>query len=513
MKRRPPAANFPSDLLRSFPRSQTPSSVSSRSSTFLSPPISEPWERSPPPRSDADEYLSAKGRHHRRRRIQHRHSRKRHNTREESSGLHIAYKGQGEAQGPVCEGCEISRLVDADAFLDSSPGRSPEELKPLQEHSPRRQLSDRKLSLHRIESAQSLSRGNSPAAQALRRLSQSDIEARDAKAGPFRRASLAIASSLGLTKLGENDSERSSGRSTPQGESIVEGQTTKQGTNEPSKDGGASTVSRKADGPPHQQHRAYALKTPSSISLWKASNVHMVSAREDMITPASPRPPQKSGGETRITPPTVELIAFYSEHKPTSVDKGESGVSPEGRSRVASPALVHLCSFDKVMTRQSGATAELAVTYADVHIAPGTFSTTVKSPAPLLSSEAPVHLSSSVGNASTSSGGGSGTSDATPRICAVQLRSSNSVHEIIWREDETTSGSSISCSTAGSASPALAIQFDSIGGGGSVSDDGHGHVDQDEDGENSEATGGDGGGDDGGGQKGKKLEKKDIERV
>ena len=184
------------------------------------------------------------------------------------------------------------------------------------------------------------------------------------------------------------------------------------------------------------------LETPATITLRKASNVYTASPSMTSMSASLAREceyTRPSGA------PSSELLAFYSspalEKQPTLT----SLPSPEGNEAPRSLRKQSTITFDmsspsfrrgsKSVTqfsdisnaRRCSMPVEAALTFADVHVAPGSFATEPKSrEQPLIPIE--------VGR----------------RISTVLFRSHNSIHEVIWREDETTSGSSLTGSSGAS---------------------------------------------------------------
>lgn len=148
--------------------------------------------------------------------------------------------------------------------------------------------------------------------------------------------------------------------------------------------------------------------------------------------------------------PKSELLAFYSTSS-DGITRSASSVFPSPGA-IASPLTltgetsskleihpyeskpppsVHLPRY-----RRHSVLASNALTFTDIHIAPGTFLVDPKSRRHSLV-----------------------VAEQSPRrISVVRFRSRISVHEIIWREDETTSDSSLTSSSRTSASPQRNMQ-------------------------------------------------------
>lgn len=206
----------------------------------------------------------------------------------------------------------------------------------------------------------------------------------------------------------------------------------------------------------HRQRPSYGdqPEVPASIIVSKASDAYQFNDHTlSTILRASSNHLNEEEGVVQRNPPSVELVAFYSEHRKEA--SLQHGVPKSNRSMAASTSHEYRkASFAKLSestkSRRQSAIADLAVTFADVHIAPGTFATNSNP-----------HKNSF------------GSTESPQRVSAVQFRSRNSVHEIIWREDETTSGSSVSCSSPGSSSPDHNAQFQTIGGLGAEREGSH----------------------------------------
>ena len=194
---------------------------------------------------------------------------------------------------------------------------------------------------------------------------------------------------------------------------------------------------------------AQALETPATITLRKASNIGILSLiTTSMSASLAHEPDHKRAADA----PVSELLAFYSsptlEKRPTLTNlptsesderlgslKGQPTFafeeSPPSRTRSKS-----VSQFSNIHNaRRSSMPAEAAITFADVHVAPGSFSVVPKS-----RTEAIV------------------PAEVSRRISTVQFRSRNSVHEVIWREDETTSDSSLTASSRASQHAGRSLQ-------------------------------------------------------
>ena len=186
------------------------------------------------------------------------------------------------------------------------------------------------------------------------------------------------------------------------------------------------------------------LETPATITLRKASNVYEYTA-----SPSTTSMSASLIRECEYTRPSgapaSELLAFYSspilEKRPTlrSLPSPESAEAPRSlraqstitvdmNSRSFRRGSKSVSQFSDISNaRRCSMPVEAALTFADVHVAPGSFAVEPKSrEQPLVPTE------------------------TSRRISTVQFRSHNSIHEVIWREDETTSESSLTASSRAS---------------------------------------------------------------
>ena len=434
-RRRAPAPTLPVGYLKSTQSTPLTSNISTQSSPFLTPPILNPVQSSPPPHVESEDYLTSKPRAgHKRRHHQSKPARKLYNTRDNASSLG-SVPDQAEANrsnnGSACDICEArdppehdDRILDSPLQKSPIGGASPADLQHLDASKPAYLATT-----HRAAEI------DSPAMTALRRLSQSAYDRDYPKPGALRRMSTTIATAFGLPQLSPPTSSHlstaaASRRASAAGISPPGDASTRKRTRSTKTNDHKVTACRERN-----TEFASSLEIPSTISLRKPSNVgQAITGRRDTDA-ATTAASSRHTDAPHISPPSVELVAFYSEHRysPTqspSFKRADSLAPVKGRKT----SVIENWSNSAAIRRQSCA-AELAITYADVHIAQGTFSVSPNTRALSPVSEA-----------------------SAQRVSAVKLRSTSSVHEIIWREDETTSGSSISCSSHGSSSPLRATQ-------------------------------------------------------
>ena len=399
--------------------------MSTPNTGFLSPASSDLWGGSPPPRPEADDYIASKARHEHRKKHTSNLGRRPLSSRE-------ATAGEASAQSPIpqnprakCRSNEVEStskqsetesppIVDKVVSSIAIAGRATDSGNPSS--------ASRLERLSQSASSDTAVAPDSPGVSALRRHSQPLL---DPTRPPnfVRRISTALSTSLTFG----NPVKSSSFRSRSQGNGVV-------GSSIPSLL--PSTQNRSLDqdvrclGPMYGQQP----KTPESITVRKASSAY----------PDQPKDLTSQEGKPHMNPPSVELVAFFSENR--------RGVSPQNShetlgENVASTAQPKerrdsVAQFSEMTNRRrQSATAEVALTFTDVYVAPGTF--------------AVQHMPKQTQ---------SGSADVVQRVSTVQFRTRNSVHEVIWREDETASGSSPSWSSPGSSSPDRSTQFQTIGG-------------------------------------------------
>lgn len=174
------------------------------------------------------------------------------------------------------------------------------------------------------------------------------------------------------------------------------------------------------------------LETPATITLRKASNMFMPSPVTSSLSASI-----INGDVYKPDPlaPTSELLAFYAtpviaRERPQRLS-GPSPKNPNPSSRVQVDTFWNQEAISRSKHKKSismaqfndidcySSPAESTLTFTDVHTAPGSFAVESRSRKTSLSFP-----------------------ESIRRISVVHFRSRNSVHEVIWREDEATSGSS-----------------------------------------------------------------------
>ena len=184
------------------------------------------------------------------------------------------------------------------------------------------------------------------------------------------------------------------------------------------------------------------LETPATITLRKASNVYATSPITTSMSATLDRECEHRRVEDA---PACELLAFYSSptltNKPTLSDLS-SLESPEAASSLKEQPIItadmgstrvqsesrSVSQFSAMSNaRRCSVPAEALLTFADVHVAPGSFAVEAKSRRQSLV-----------------------PTEFNRRISTVHFLSRDSVHEVIWRADETTSDTSLTGSSGAS---------------------------------------------------------------
>lgn len=433
-------------LARSLPHSK----ASTPTPSLLTPPVSGTPNMSPPPRHEAGDYMNVHDPdyHHHKRRLSKKKTRKLYNTRAESEGSRPQQRSlrsgpqKARSNGSDCELCAAGFSDDdednhSDAPLIRSLGQPG-----IQDH-PHGPHVTTEVDGGHVPTWPTLSssfvaadESDSPAVNALRSFSfQKPVPSNPPG---LRRVSTAFTNTLNYLKLDQavsfaaapshkagKKTEEVSRRSSAHSKSLAYGDINRR--RQASKDGNG--VFR-------------TLGTPATITLRKASNVYATSPITTSMTASLICEPEH---ERAADAPTSELLAFYSS--PT-LEKGPTSTnlpSPESTEvpsslKEQSRLVLEMCSqplrresksvsqfIDISNARRCSMPAEAALTFTDVHVAPGSFAVGPKSSKQALLS-----------------------TEFSRRISTVQFRSRNSVHEVIWREDETTSDCSLTASSGAS---------------------------------------------------------------
>ncbi|KAL8867970.1 MAG: hypothetical protein Q9174_005309 [Haloplaca sp. 1 TL-2023] len=382
-KRRAPAPFLSFKSLNPF---QAPrSNVSSPGSLYLSPPISSPSLMSPPPRQEAEDYLSLDTSHG---------GKKKHQSR--MPGSPLAVGGQKNPQVPT--------------------GKAPQTIPVSQRHIGAAAWPPITLPNENTES---------PAVTSLRRMSEAtkDKSANRKPGEPsvlneMTQALPQVLESTFSTKNADTPSRKASvqGDSIPPIQGLRRRSTALRDGNRrrPSKDVAKPTL--------------LGLELPSTIILRKATGLFQPAADPMQPAQATTRTAEELAGkpdDSSSLPMTCTLVGFGSQPRdpmdPTPLLQQED---PLRDSSVVSSKALELSSSKSdsrdfaIPDHRRQSLAETAVTKTNIFPAPAILASPVKS--------AP------------------STNERERRISVVQIQSRKSVHQIIWREDETSSSSGTS---------------------------------------------------------------------
>ena len=414
------------------------SDATTATSSFLTPFLDSPQILSPPPRQEADNYLDVHG---------HYNGGKKHPKKKDRQ----LYLRRGETEGQTPERhLSILRpksvVVSSGVCEGSGPGNSASKASPSKP--------DKYLTLqtdtHSFGNASqpvianisskppsgpspmNVDKLDSPATNVLRRLSQQQPTSTNSNSPILRRMSTALSNAFTFS-----NSITSSIDGRPAGDSFSQ----KRSRSTRKRSRGKSSAHR--HGFTQENRTPDRLRTPTSITVRRASHVHVPNL------PRSSMSASLSHEDERICvpdAPTSELLAFYSNTAEKKVRLASSGtVYPDTSIPSAnldwgeSTAAAEIDSPRKPLSaaplspsvRRHSVLAANTITFADVHVAPGTFAVDQKASKPSLAA----------------------AGQPPRRISVVQFRSRDSVHEVVWREDETSSGSSLASTSRTSSSP------------------------------------------------------------
>lgn len=387
---------------------------------------------SPPPREEADDYLNARshGKHRKRAGRQSRHHR---NTVEETEVPGFALRSPKSATrsiGVRSDSCSASSTAtDGESVFDASfPSKSMEQLK-LNTNVPLNPQDTTEFETAHVPTWSTFNVPSSenrdvesPAVKALRSLSQPLTPETGSRT--LRRMSTALAASFGFLTPAKDSMDSSNltcKRST----------SSREESHHRNKFSERSCPSRRTTFK-EPKGATTTLETPATITLRKASNMSIPSPATSSLSASII---SRDAYKPDPLAPTSELLAFYA----TPVNSHErpqllSGPSPKTSNSPSSVQVnpswnqdafssserkksISMAKFNDVGYYSSP--AESTLTFTDVHTAPGSFA--------VESSSRKTSLS---------------FSESFRRTSVVHFRSRNSVHEIIWREDEATSCSS-----------------------------------------------------------------------
>lgn len=444
-QRRAPAPTLSPQQL-TLARSLSHSRNSTPTSSLLTPPVSGTPNMSPPPQHEADDYMSVHNtdKDHHKRKYHRRTTRKLYNTREGSEGARPPQRSlrsgpqTANSNGRDCEFCAAESSDGDDAASHAPLLRSLDPPNP-RNHAHRPQNNTEyggvlvQTSPDLISPVAPVDEPDSPAVNSLRSLTFQEPVRSNSQG--LRRVSTALTNTLNLFRpsptisfatapshKASKKAEEISRRSSAHSQSLAYRDINRR---DPTFKGGKD-VSR-------------TLETPATITLRKASNVYAASPIKTSMGASLSREQEY---ERAADAPGSELLAFYSTPglekgpSPSDLSSPESAETPGSLREQATHTFEEeplsfrtrsksVSQFNDISNaRRCSMPAEAALTFADVHVAPGSFATGQKfRKQPLLPAE------------------------FNRRISAVQFRSRNSVHEVIWREDETTSDGSLTASS------------------------------------------------------------------
>ena len=423
-----------------FARSAPINDIGTPSSGFLTPPVSAPHSMSPPPREEVDDYLNARshGRHRKRAGRQSRHHR---NTVEEVEVQGRALrspKSTTRSIGVRSDSCSASSMAtEGESVSDAPfPPKSMEQLK-LNTNVPSNPQDTSEFDTVRVPTWSTFNVPGienrdveSPAVNALRSLSQPLTLGTESRI--LRRMSTALAATFGFLTPGKDSMDSSKTTCKRSTASREEGQ---HRNNFSERDCPSRRTTFK--GP---KSATTTLEIPATITLRKASNMFMPSPVTSSLSASI-----INGDAYKPDPlaPTSELLAFYATpvvsrerpqrlsgpspktSNPSSSVQVETSWNQAPFSRSELKKSISMAQFNGIDCYSSP--AESTLTFTDVHTAPGSFAVESRSRKQSLS-----------------------FSESFRRMNFVHFRSRNSVHEVIWREDDATSGSSFASDSSSS---------------------------------------------------------------
>ena len=387
---------------------------------------------SPPPREESDDYLNAHS-HGKRKKRAGRQSRHHRNTVEEAEVQGLALrspKSTARSIGVRSDSCSASSIAtNGESVSDAPfPPKSMEQLK-LNTNIPLNPQDTSEFETVRVPTWSTFNvpgRENrdveSPAVNALRSLGQPLTP--DTGSRTLRRMSTALAATLGFLTPGKDSMDTSK---TACKRSTASREESQHRNNFSERSCPSRRTTFKGT-----KSATSTLETPATITLRKASNMFTPSPVTSSLSASIIN---RDAYKPDPHAPSAELLAFYatpvvSRERPRRL----SGPSPEisnSSSSVQIDTSWNQDAFSRSEIKKStsvaqfndidcySSPAESTLTFTDVHTAPGSFAVESRSRKTSISFSEPFR-----------------------RISVVHFRSRNSVHEVIWREDEATSGSS-----------------------------------------------------------------------
>lgn len=432
-------------LARSLPHSTT----STPTSSLLTPPVSATLPMSPPPRHEADDYMNVHVGHnyHHKRKHPKNNLWKVHDTKEGSQGTRPqrSLRSGPQTASSDASDCEPSAANKSDGdddagsktFLVKSLGSSNhrdlvQSPQSLTENGEVRVQEGPTLT----SSVSAVDEHDSPAVNALRSLSfHAPVRS---KSQGLQRVSTAFANTFNLLR----PNPAVSFADVPSHQASKKAEEASRRSSAHSKSLAYRDINHRRPTFEKGKDVLQTLETPATITLRKASKVDVASPLKTSMGASLSR---EQECERTADAPASELLAFYSTSAsekgatPSDISSPESAEAPRSPRQQSAIALeVEAQSFrersksvaqchDVSDARRCSTPAEATLTFADVHVAPSSFA-----------------------NEPKSSKQSSLPAESSRRISVVQFRSRNSVHEVIWREDDTTSDSSLTASSGGS---------------------------------------------------------------
>ncbi|KAL2047703.1 hypothetical protein N7G274_000745 [Stereocaulon virgatum] len=416
---------------------------------------------SPPPKEEADDYLNHGRRSHGSKHVG-KQARRHNNTREEaglvSSGLRTPASGTRSIGGreswdASTNASDGDNIADATFFMNTNQLKLNTQTQDHQTIAGYEPVRVPTWSMFR-SSVDEVKDVDSPAMKALRSLNQPPSH--DVQNSTLRRVSNAFVATFGLLPNNSPTSD-SPDKADRRSEASQERSARHNNFPKPTRGPSRRTTfkgSKEVSG---------MLGTPATITLRKASNVY---APSPVLSSMNASLLNECIHKSDPSAPASELLAFYStpgalSASPTTphTDLPEESGSPSSLNTEASlyPNLSPRSARKKSLSmalfkndRRCSYPAEATLTFADVHVATGSFAT-----------------ESRFGNESLM------PAECLRRISVVHFRSRNSVHEVIWREDETTSGSSLASNSTSPPRQACFSRSDTVGPEGENSLIGH----------------------------------------
>ena len=403
------------------------SDATSNSSLFLSPPISATRSSSPPPRPDAEDYLAARKRHRYKGKANEKRGREHHNKGEESQEAAYNYRLPRSTSPAATFPSGYCDSCTSGSDVSDQPTQMNVSLRERSTNSRRLHFSQESLKpkpLQTRATAMGLFQSplpditESPAAEALRKCSQPRL----AESTTERNVSRRLAKTLLYTRS-ELDPRATDIK--PRASKSLTSST-------------FAAQKRRNSGPCQKNKRVgeesrgnpkAGMKMPATITVRKASATNGIRAISGSASSPLQRQDLCDFGN-RSSTDSSQLVAFRSttlahsssgQMSPESVSRGENfihRISSSSTSAEDRDTRKTALTFQGFNGRSRSSAAGITVTLSDVHVAPGTFCAD-----PNFSKAWTVSHASS------------------RRVSVVQFRSRNSVHEIVWREDESTSES------------------------------------------------------------------------